>query len=87
MKIELVEAGEALALQLIERNEVAAPVPSLLDEHVAAVLAAVPSPMPFDELRCKCHVRTATLYEWLAALTAMDRIAKSGDGGYRLVSV
>jgi hypothetical protein len=87
MKIELVEAGEALALQLIERNKVAAPVPSSLDERIKAVLAAAPSPMPFDELRCKCRVRTATLYEWLAALNAMDRIAKSGDGGYRLVSV
>src|SRR5499433_1440081 len=71
MKVELVEAGEALALQLVERSETEAPAPSSLDERIAAVLTAAASPMLVDELRSKCRVRTATLYQRLAALTAI----------------
>jgi AAA domain len=85
MKIELVEADEALALQLVERNEAVAPVPSSLDERITAALADAASPIPFAELRSKCRVRTATLYERLAALTTTGRIVKAGDGGYRLL--
>jgi hypothetical protein len=85
MKIELVEVGEALALQLVERSEPAAPAPSSLDERITAVLGTIASPMPFAELRSHCRVRTATLYERLGALTATGRIVKTGDGGYRLV--
>lgn len=85
MKIELVEAGEALALRLVERNDSEVPVPSSLDERITAVLATAPSPIPFAELRSKCRVRNATLYERLAVLTATGRIARDGDGGYRLV--
>jgi hypothetical protein len=78
MKIELVEVGEALALQLVERSEVTAPVPSSLDERIMAALAAAASPIPFAELRSNCRVRTATLYERPAALTTTGRIAKAG---------
>jgi hypothetical protein len=84
MKIELVEAGEALALQLVERSEAAPPVPSSLDERIVVALAATPSPIPFAKLRSHCRVRTATLYERLAALTTTGRIVKCGDGAYRL---
>jgi hypothetical protein len=85
MKIELVEAGEALALQLVERSEAAAPAPSTLDERITAALADAASPIPFTELRSKCRVRTSALYERLAALTTTGRIVKAGDAGYRLV--
>jgi AAA domain len=85
MKIELLEAGEALALQLVERSEAVVPVPSSLDERITAALAAAPSAIPFAELRSKCRVRTATLYERLTALAATGRIVREGDGGYRLV--
>jgi len=85
MKIELVEVGEALALQIVERSESAQPVPSSLDERITAVLAAAASPLPFAELRSRCRVRTATLYERLAALTTTGRIVKTGDAGYSLV--
>jgi AAA domain len=85
MKIELIEAGKALALQFVERSETVAPVPSTLDERITAVLADAASPIPFAELRSKCRVRTATLYERLAALTTTGRIVKAGDSGYRLV--
>jgi hypothetical protein len=63
----------------------AAPLPSSLDERISAALADAASPIPFAELRSKCRVRAASLYERLAALTANGRIAKTGDGGYRLV--
>jgi hypothetical protein len=85
MRIELVEAAEALALQVADRSEPATPAPSSLDERIASALADAASPLPFGELRSKCRVRTATLYERLAALTATGRIVKAGDGGYRLV--
>ena len=83
MRIELVEAGEALALHVA--NNPAPSPPSSLDERIASALADANSPLPFGELRSKCRVRTATLYERLAALTATGRIVKSGEGGYRLV--
>ena len=85
MKIELVEAGEALALQLVERSEAAAPVPCSLDERITAALADAAAPIPFAELRSKCRVRNATLYERLAVLAATGRIVKTADAGYRLV--
>jgi AAA domain len=85
MRIELVEAAEALALQVADRSEPATPAPSSLDERIASALADAASPLPFGELRSKCRVRTATLYERLAALTATGRIVKASDGGYRLV--
>ncbi len=84
MKIELVEAGEALALQLVERSDAPTPVATSLDERITAALAAATSPLPFAELRSHCRVRTATLYERLAALTTTGRIVKAGDSGYRL---
>jgi hypothetical protein len=85
MKIELVEVGEALALHLVERSDPVAPVPSTLDQRITAALADAPSAIPFAELRSKCRVRTATLYERLAALATAGRIVKASDGGYRLV--
>jgi AAA domain len=84
MKVELVAAGEALALHLVERSEAEPPAPTSLDERIMAALAAAPSPIPFAELRANCRVRAATLYERLAALAASGRIVRSGDGGYRL---
>ena len=87
MRIELVEAGDALALHVADRSDPVTPTPSTLDERIAAALADAASPLPFGELRSKCRVRTATLYERLAALTATGRIIKAGDGGYRLVGV
>jgi AAA domain len=83
MKVELVEAGEALALQPVQSTDAPVPVPNSLDERITAALAAA-SPLPFAELRSKCRVRAATLYERLAALTASGRILKCGTDGYRL---
>jgi hypothetical protein len=83
MQVELVQSGEALALEVVDRSEPAAPVPRSLDERITSALAAAACPLPFAELRSQCRVRAATLYERLAALAACGRIAKSGEG-YRL---
>lgn len=84
MRIELVQSGEALALQLANDRDPAPPVPSSLDERIASALADAASPIPFGELRSKCRIRAATLYERLSALTASGRIVKTGNGAYRL---
>ena len=55
------------------------PGPSTLDERITSALAEAASPLPFGELRSKCRVRAATLYERLAALTTSGRIVKAGN--------
>jgi hypothetical protein len=85
MRVELVQSGEALALQLTTDRESAPTAPSSLDERITSALAVTASPIPFGELRAKCRVRATTLYERLSALTASGRIIKDGNGGYRLI--
>jgi hypothetical protein len=43
-------------------------------------LSGAAQPQPFADLRALCRVRTATLYERLAAMTADGRLIKSADG-------
>jgi len=83
MKIELVQAGEALALKVVDRCEPAAPVPHSLDERITAALADAHRTLLFAELRSHCRVRAATLYQRLAALAAAGRVITAADG-YRL---
>jgi hypothetical protein len=81
--IALAQRGPALALEAVEPPEPPEPVapgPGTLDERIAAVLADIDGAMPFTELRNRCRVRAATLYERLAALTATGRIAKTNAG-------
>ena len=85
MRIELVQSGEALALQLADDREPAPPRPSSLDERITSALADAASPIPFGELRSICRVRATTLYQRLSALTASGRIVKDGNGSYRLI--
>jgi len=77
--IELANRGLALALEVAERREAAEPVATSLDDRIVAALAEADEPLPFTELRARCRVRTATLYERLAALVAAGRIIKDGD--------
>jgi hypothetical protein len=81
--IELAQRADALALEVIDRRTPQAPAQSSVDERIVAALDDVDHPLPFGELRTRCRVRTATLYERLAALSAAGRISKS-DQGYRL---
>ena len=83
IRIELTSRGDALALEVADRREPALPAPTTLDDRIMTVLAAADSLLPFTELRPLCRVRTATLYERLAVLTADGRVVKIDDG-YRL---
>ena len=79
LSIELASRGPALALEVVERAKpVDAAAPSL-DDRITAALAEAPAPLPFADLRARCRVRTATLYERLAALSASGRVIKQGD--------
>ena len=81
--LELAQRANALALEVIEPRTPQTPTPSSIDERITAALTDVNRPLPFAELRARRRVRTATLYERLAALTAAGRLGKS-DQGYRL---
>jgi hypothetical protein len=83
--LELAQRANALALEVIERHTPQTPAPSSVDERITAALTDVDRPLPFPELRARCRVRTATLYERLAALTAAGRLGRS-DQGYHLAS-
>ena len=79
LAIELAQRGDALALEVADRREPVAPAPSSLDDRIMAALAQADQPLPFADLRAHCRVRTATLYERLAALAGAGRIVKDGD--------
>jgi len=81
--LELAQRANALALEVIERRMPQTPVSSSVDERITDALANADRPLPFPELRARCRVRTATLYERLAALTAAGRLGRS-DQGYHL---
>ena len=81
--LELAQRANALALEAIERRQPQTPPQSSVDERITAALAEAARPLPFAELRARCRVRTATLYERLATLTAAGRLGKSHQG-YRL---
>jgi AAA domain-containing protein len=83
--LELTQRANALALEVIERRAPSTPPPSSVDERITTALSDAARPLPFSELRGLCRVRTASLYERLAALTAAGRLAKS-DQGYLLTA-
>jgi hypothetical protein len=83
LTLQLAQRASALALEVIERHTPQTPPPSSVDERITTALVDADRPLPFPELRALCRVRTATLYERLAALTADGRLVKS-DHGYRL---
>lgn len=84
LAIELAQRGDALALEVADRREPVTPAPSSLDERILAALADANQPIPFADLRARCRMRTATLYERLSALATAGRIVKDGDS-YRPV--
>ena len=80
--LELAQRGNALALQPVQADpqpESRAELISL-DQRITAALADGGKPRPFSELRASCRVRTTTLYQRLAAMTAAGLIVKSADG-------
>ena len=80
--LELAERANALALQILDRrSQPAKPTkPRSIDKRITAALAETGHPQPFADLRATCRIRTATLYQHLAAMTATGRIVKSPEG-------
>lgn len=86
LTLELVQRDQALALQPVEANHEPNPKtepPTSVDQRITDALAQSEQATPFAELRASCRVRTATLYERLAAMTVDGRIVKS-PAGYRI---
>lgn len=83
--LELAQRGAALALEVVGRRSPVTPVPTSLDERITTALAKADQPLPFADLRSRCRVRAATLYERLAALAASGHVVKA-ENGYRLTN-
>jgi len=77
---------DALALALCDAVAVPQPAqPRALDEQIRAALEGAGAPLTVAELRRICHVRTSTLCEALAELTAQGHLRKA-ERGYCLGS-
>ena len=86
--LELAQRAQALALEPVQTDRQPDPKtaqPTSVDQRITEALAHSEQATPFSELRASCRVRTATLYERLAALTAAGLIVKSADG-YRIAA-
>jgi len=86
--LELAQRGGALALEPVQTARQSDPKtaePISVDQRITAALAHSEQTTPFSELRASCRVRTATLYQRLAVMTAAGLIVKSADG-YRIAA-
>ena len=83
--LELNQHDNALALEPIHASEPspANATPKSLDDRITAALAETGQPQPFADLRARCRIRAATLYQSLTAMIANGSITKSPEG-YRL---
>ena len=76
--------GEALALEVSRATTAPAQTPPAalpVGERVLLALVDAPGPLSVAALRQTCRIRTATLCEVLATLTAQGRVRKT-DNGY-----
>ena len=81
--LELTQRDAALALEPVHQahhQPDRGTEPTSVDQRITAALAEGNKPRPFSELRASCRVRTTTLYERLAAMTAAGLVVKSPDG-------
>ena len=85
LALQLQARGEALALHIAQPPSEPTPAPSSVDERITAALQDAARPLPINELRSRCRVRNATLYERLAALTRSGQLLRTANG-YRLLS-
>ena len=85
--LELIQRDTALAIEPIQTDRQPGHLvePASVDQRITAALAGGQQPRPFAALRTSCRVRTTTLYERLAAMTAAGLVVKSANG-YSLVS-
>ena len=80
VSLELAQRGDALALEVADRRAPVTTAANSLDERITSALAETGQPLPFADLRARCRVRAATLYERLTALADGGRIVKAGNG-------
>ena len=80
--LELIQRDNALALEPVQPDHQTEHriEPNSVDQRITAALADGDQPRPFATLRASCRVRTTTLYERLAAMTAAGLVIKSADG-------
>jgi hypothetical protein len=83
LALELQARGEAIALQLAQPRSEPPPPPSSVDERIHAALREAAGALSIGELRSRCKVRNATIYERLASLIAAGQIVRTAQG-YRL---
>jgi hypothetical protein len=81
--LELKAHGEALALEIAQPPSPAPPAISCVDERITTALQDLARPLTIKELRLRCRVRNATLYERLAALISAGAVLRTPKG-YRL---
>lgn len=84
LALQLEQSGSALALALLEppSPEAASP-PTSPQQRVHHTLAQLDRPVPFQQLRQHCGIRTATLCEVLRQLIAQG-LVEQVPGGYQL---
>ena len=86
ISLELRAERDSLALAICDAAAVPQPAqPRALDEQIRAALEGAGAPLTVAELRRICHVRTSTLCEALAELTAQGQLRKA-ERGYCLGS-
>src|SRR5260370_11364817 len=71
--IDLAQPANALALEVIEPPQPQTPTQTSVDDRITAALAEPAPPLAFSDLRGRCRVRTASLYERFAAMTTARR--------------
>jgi len=76
LNVELASRGLALALEVTDRREPETLATASLDERIIAALTD--RPLPFQDLRAVCRVRSNTLQERIGALAAAGRVVKTG---------
>jgi hypothetical protein len=85
LTLELATNRVGVALRVVDRTLASVEPPSSVDDRIIAALAASQRPLSFPEVRGQCRTRSATVYERLAALTAIGRVSKSPQG-YQLAN-
>ncbi len=73
---------DALALAIVDATPVRPAPPPSPEEKIAQVLAHADQPLTLAALRHACRLRTTSVCQALAALTAQGRVHKTG-GGYQ----
>ena len=79
-RLELIERGDALALEVADDKDAPAQNAQSVDDRIIDALTKSGEPQTVSQLRATCRLRTATLYQRLAALAADGRIGKSEYG-------